>query len=63
MRLASPAAAPENATSLGELGIQVDSHVDLDADPGPAEIEPLSVPREGDPRAGVIEGPVDLLPL
>ena len=38
VRLASPAAAPESAAALRELGIQVEPGADLDADPGPAEI-------------------------
>ena len=43
MRLASRAAAPADAASLRELGIHVEPHADLDADPGPAEIAYLDV--------------------
>ena len=43
VRLASAAAAPENAAALRELGIHVEPDTDLDADPGPAEVAYLDV--------------------
>jgi len=43
VRLASAAAAPENAAALRELGIRVEPDTDLDADPGSAEVAYLDV--------------------